>query len=251
MLEGDASRDIASSEIPAAPDILSNQTKSDVFPSYEEMLSAGMHYGRKKTVKHPKMDPFIYALKDTINLIDVFKTREELKKTIEFLKKVKESGGAVLWVALTKHSEEKIIEVADMLNMPYIKERWLGGTLTNFKTIQARMKYYKDIEEKWSNPEFMGKLTKKDKYEMEKELRRLRQKFRGLDRMTKLPDAVFLTSLRSGALPLREAKRMGIKTAAICNTESDPTSVDYVIPANDNAKQSVELILETIKKALI
>lgn len=251
MLESDTSIDITSSEIPAKPDILSSQTTADIFPGYEEMLSAGMHYGRKKTVKHPKMDPFIYALRDTIHLINIFKTTEELKKTIEFLKKVKETGGVVLWVALTKHSEEKIIEIADMLNMPFIKERWLGGTLTNFKTIQARMKYYKETEEKWSNPEFMERLTKKDKYEMEKELRLLRQKFQGLDRMTKLPDAVFLTSLRSGALPLREAKRMGIKTAAICNTESDPTSVDYVIPANDNAKQSVELILETIKKGLI
>ena len=224
---------------------------SKFLPSYEDMLMAGMHYGRKKTVKHPKMDSFIYALKDSIHLINIFKTGEELKKTIEFLGKVKDSGGMILWAALTKHSEAKIVEIADLLSMPYIKDRWLGGTLTNFKTMQSRIKHYKETEEKLANPGFSEKLTKKQKHDIEKELRLLKEKFQGLARMTKLPDVVFLSSLRHGALPLREAKRLGIKTVAICNTESDPTQVDYAIPANDNAKQSVELIIETIKKALV
>jgi small subunit ribosomal protein S2 len=197
------------------------------------------------------MPSFIYALKDSIHLIDIFKTEEELKKAIEFLKKAKEEGKMILWAALTKHSEGKIIEIANHLNMPYVKDRWLGGTLTNFKTIQSRIKYYQEMEDKWQNQEYMGNLTKKERHEMEKELRVLRGKFQGLEKMTRLPDIVFMTSLRNGSLPLREAKRMGIKTVAICNTESDPTSVDYPIPANDNARQSVELILETIKKALI
>ena len=220
-------------------------------PSYEDMLSAGMHYGRKKTVKHPKMDAFIYALKDTIHLINIFKTREELEKAIEFLKKTKESGGMILWTSLTKHSEAKIIEIGDALSMPYIKERWLGGALTNFKTMQKRVKYFKEIKEKWADPQSMEKLTKKERYDMEKELRLLTEKFQGLERMAKLPDVIFLSSLRNGGLPFREAKKLGIKIVAICNTESDPSGVDYAIPANDNAKQSVELILETIKKALI
>ena len=222
-----------------------------ILPSYEEMLMAGMHYGRKKTVKHPKMDGFIYGLKDAIHLINIFKTEEELKKTIEFLKRTKESGGMILWAALTKHSEAKIVEIADLYSMPYIKNRWIGGTLTNFKTMQGRIKHHKDMEEKWADPGFMEKLTKKQKHEMEKELRLLREKFQGLDRMTKLPDAVFLSSMRQGGLPAREAKRLGIKVVAICNTESDPDAIDYAIPANDNAKQSVELILEAIKKGLI
>jgi len=224
---------------------------SEIMPSYEDMLLAGVHYGRKKTVRHPKMEPFIYALKDTIHLINIFRTEEELKKSIEFLQKTKENGGSILWSALTKHSEEKIKEIADSLSMPYVKGRWLGGTLTNFKTIQERIKYYKEMKEKWENSEFLGRLTKKEKHDMEKELRLLREKFEGLERLAKLPDVVFLSSLRQSGLPLREAKRMGLKVVAILNTESDPTSVDYPIPANDNAKQSVGLILETIKKALV
>ena len=223
---------------------------SKIMPSYEDMLTAGVHYGRKKTVRHPKMDDFIYALKDTIHLIDVFKTEESLKAAIEFLKKTKESGGVILWTSLTKHSEEKIIELADLTNMPYVRERWLGGTLTNFKTIQERIKYYKEQRDKWANPEAMAGFTKKEKHELEKELRILRQKFEGLDRLAKLPDVLFLSSMRQGSLPLREAKRLGIKTVSILNTESDPTQVDYPIPANDNARQSVELILETVKKGL-
>ena len=224
---------------------------SGIMPSYEDMLMAGVHYGRKKTVKHPKMDSFIYALKDSIHLINLFKTEEELKAAIEFLKKVRENGGTILWTSLTKHSEAKIIEIADLLVMPYIKERWLGGTFTNFKTMQGRIKHYKDLQNKWSSQEFLEKITKKEKYDLEKELRLLKEKFDGLDRMTKLPDVIFLSSLRHGSLPFREAKKVGIKIVAICNTESDPTLVDYPIPANDNAKQSVELVLETIKKALI
>ena len=219
-------------------------------PSYEDMLSAGMHYGRRKTVKHPKMDVFIYALKDSIHLINIYKTKEELEKAIEFLKKTKESGGVILWTSLTKHSEAKIIEIADALSMPYVRERWLGGALTNFKTMQKRIKYFKETEEKLANLDLMEKLTKKEKHDLEKEFRLLTEKFKGLDRMTKLPDVVFLSSLRHSGLPLRAAKRLGIKVVAICNTESDPSGVDYAIPANDNAKQSVELILETIKKAL-
>ncbi len=220
-------------------------------PTYEDMLLAGVHYGRKKTVRHPKMDSFIYALKDSIHLINIFKTEETLKEAIEFLKKIKESGGVIFWTALTKHSEEKISEIANLFSMPYVKERWLGGTLTNFKTIQERIKYYKEKKEKWGNKEYLDKLTKKERYDFEKEIKLLQEKFEGLVNMTKLPDVVFLSSLRHGALPLREAKRMGIKVVCICNTESDPTQVDYPIPANDNSRQSVELILETVKKALV
>lgn len=220
-------------------------------PSYEDMLLAGVHYGRKKTVRHPKMDAFIYALKDSIHLINIFKTEEALKEAIGFLKKTKESGGTIFWTALTKHSEEKIAEIANLFSMPYVKERWLGGTFTNFKTIQERIKYYKDKKEKSANKEYLDKLMKKDKYDLEKELKLLKEKFEGLENMTKLPDVIFLSSIRHGSLPLKEAKSMGIKILGICNTESDPTQVDYPIPGNDNSKQSVELILETIKKGLV
>lgn len=218
-------------------------------PSHEEMLAAGLHYGRKKSVRHPKMEPFLHGLRDSIHIINVFKTEEELKKAIEFLKKTRDEGGLILWAALNNHSEGKIKEIADLTGTPYIKERWLGGTMTNFKTIQERIKHYKDVSEKWENRE-KGDLTKKERHELSHELKLLKDKFEGLERLSKVPDVLFLASLRNGNLPLREAKRLGVKIVAICNTESDPTSVDYPIPANDNARQSVELILETIKKAL-
>lgn len=222
---------------------------ANIIPSHEEMLAAGLHYGRKKSVRHPKMEPFLHGLRDSIHIINVFKTEEELKKAIEFLKKTRDEGGLILWAALNSHSEGKIKEIADLTGTPYIKERWLGGTMTNFKTIQERIKHYKDVSEKWENRE-KGDLTKKERHELSHELKLLKDKFEGLERLSKVPDVLFLASLRNGNLPLREAKRLGVKIVAICNTESDPTSVDYPIPANDNARQSVELILETIKKAL-
>lgn len=223
---------------------------SKIMPSYEDMLIAGMHYGRKKTVRHPKMEPYIYALRDTIHIINVFKTEEKLKEAIEFLKKIKDSGGMILWVSLTKASEEGIIDIARSFDMPYIKERWLGGTLTNFKTMKQRVDYYKEMKAKYENEEYMKNLTKKERFDFEKEFRVLKMKFEGTEKLDRIPDVLFLTSLREGLLPVKEARRVGVKTVAICNTESDPTLVDYPIPANDNARQSVQMILSIIKKAL-
>lgn len=223
---------------------------ANIIPSHEEMLAAGLHYGRKKSVRHPKMEPFLYGLRDSIHIINLFKTEEELKRAIEFLKKTREDGGLILWAALNSHSEGKIKELADLTGMPYIKGRWVGGTMTNFKTIQERIKYYKDASERWESRE-SGDLTKKQKHELFHEIKLLKDKFEGLERLSRVPDVIFMASLRNGSLPLKEAKKLGVKTVAICNTESDPTSVDYPIPANDNARQSVELILEAIKKGLV
>lgn len=221
-----------------------------VMPTYEEMLKSGMHYGRKKTVRHPNMKPFIYAMRDSIHIIDVIKTEDKLQDAIKFLKKVKDKGGMILWAGITKQSEDKIIEIAKEYQMPYVVARWLGGTLTNFKTLTNRVKYLEEMESKVANKDWFESLSKKERIDIERELKKLKEKFEGSKLMTRIPDALFISSLRAGDLPIREAKRIGVKTIAIVNTESDPTLVDYPIPANDNARSSVELVLETIRKAL-
>jgi len=217
-------------------------------PSYEEMIKAGVHYGRKKTVLHPNMKPFIYSLKETIHILDVLKTEEKTREAIEFLKKTKDEAGVILWVASTPQSQEKIIEIGHKLNMPYVANRWVGGLLTNFKTLSSRVKYMIDLEDKLNNPEVTKEMIKKERVKLEKELKKLKIKFDGIRSMEKLPQAVFITSLRESKLAVREAKRLGIKTVSIVNTESNPALVDFPIPANDNAKQSVNLILDTIIK---
>jgi len=224
---------------------------SSILPSYEEIFLAGIHYGRKRIVKHPKMDPYIYAQKEEIYLIDLVKTREKLKEAAEFLREVKENGGIILWVSLADFSNEGIFDIANAADMPYIQGRWVGGLLTNFRTIQERIKYFLEMRTKYENKEFIESLTKREKHKFEREFKSIEKKFGGLEKLSRLPDVLFLTSLKRGELAIREAKRIGIKIVAITNTDSDPTLVDYPIPANDNGRQSVNMILGVIKKAIL
>jgi len=211
-------------------------------PAYEDMVKAGMHFGRKKTVFHPGMEPFIYALKDNIHIFDLIKTREGILKAVDFLKKSISEGKIVLF--------EAIKNIAEALNMPFVLNRWLGGTLTNFKTIIGRVRYLEDLEKKQAEGDF-EKYTKKEKAQKEREIVALREKFSGLRNLTRIPDILFVSSLREGQLPIREAKKSGVKVVGIVNTDSDPNQIDYPIPANDNSKKSVELILEAIKKGIL
>jgi len=219
-------------------------------PAYEDMVKAGMHFGRKKTVFHPGMEPFIYALKDNIHIFDLIKTREGILKAVDFLKRSISEGKIVLFVGLTKQSVEAIKNIAEALNMPFVLNRWLGGTLTNFKTIIGRVRYLEDLEKKQAEGDF-EKYTKKEKAQKEREIAALREKFSGLRNLTRIPDVLFVSSLRESQLPVREAKRCGVKVVGIVNTDSDPNQIDYPIPANDNSKKSVELILEAIKKGIL
>jgi small subunit ribosomal protein S2 len=219
-------------------------------PAYEDMVKAGMHFGRKKTVFHPGMKPFIYTLKDNIHIFDLIKTREGILKAVDFLKKSISEGKIVLFVGLTKQSVEAIKNIAEALNMPFVLNRWLGGTLTNFKTIIGRVRYLEDLEKKQAEGDF-EKYTKKEKAQKEREIAALREKFSGLRNLTRIPDILFVSSLRESQLPIREAKKCGVKVVGIVNTDSDPNQIDYPIPANDNSKKSVELILEAIKKGIL
>jgi len=218
-------------------------------PKYEDMVKAGMHFGRKKSIFHPRMKDFVYILKENIYIIDLIKTSEALSKAIDFLKKEREAGKVILFVGTTKQSTEVVQATAKALNMSYVVNRWLGGTLTNFKTITARFKHLDDLEGRRDSGAF-EKYTKKEKLLLEREIASMKVKFDGIRKLTKVPDVIVVSSLRDAELPVREAKRAGIKIVAIVNTDSDPNSVDYPIPANDNAKKSVELIMEAIKSSL-
>jgi small subunit ribosomal protein S2 len=214
------------------------------------MIKAGMHFGRKKTVFHPKMEPFVYTLKDSIYIIDLIKTTSAIARSADFIKKSIAEGKIVLFVGQTKQSLQAVKETAEALNMPYVLERWLGGTITNFKTINARVKYLEDLEKKQASGDF-EKYTKREKSMKEKEIVALKKNFDGLRKLTRVPDVVFVSSLKESQLPVKEAKLTGIKVVGIVNTDSNPEQIDYPIPANDNSKKSVELILETIKNAII
>ncbi|OGN31479.1 MAG: 30S ribosomal protein S2 [Candidatus Yanofskybacteria bacterium RIFCSPLOWO2_02_FULL_43_10b] len=223
-------------------------TEADI-PSYEDMVKSGMHFGRKKSVFNPKMKPFVYTARDNIYLIDLVKTRESLGSAMEFLKKSLDEGKLILFVGLSAQSADLVKDLAESLNMPYVISRWLGGTLTNFKTIISRVNHLESMEKEMSLGGF-EKYTKKERLMKEKEMAKLRKKFDGLRKLTRVPDVLFVASSRESDLVLKEAKNTKVKTVGMVNTESDPMVLNYPIPANDNARRSIELIITTLKSYL-
>lgn len=230
-------------------DILQNQSTETNIPSYEDMVKVGMHFGRKKSVLNPKMKPYIYMARDNIYLIDLIKTRENLAIAMEFLKKSLSDSKLILFVGLSAQSADLVKDLAESLNMPYVINRWLGGTLTNFKTIISRVNYLEALEKEMALGGF-EKYTKKERIMKEKEIAKLRVRFDGLRKLTRLPDVLFVASTRESDLVLREAQKVKVKTVGLINTESDPTVLNFSIPANDNARRSIELIIQAIKNSL-
>ena len=225
-------------------------TTQHYVPAYEDMIKAGMHFGRKKTIFHPNMKPFIYAAKENIYLLDLVKTSEALVAAVEFLKGSLAQGKMILFVGITKPSADPIIATAEALGMPYVVERWLGGTLTNFKVITSRVKHLEQLEKEQASGGF-EKYTKKERILKEREMTILRQRYDGIRKLTRLPDVVFVSSLQESQLPIREALALKIPTVGLVNTDSNPKQLTYPIPANDNARKSVELILEAVREALV
>ena len=228
---------------------MSDQLTHMAQSSYEDMLKAGMHFGRKKTVFNPSMKTYVFTVRDGICIIDLLKTQAQLTNSIEYLRGIVKNNGLVLFVGLTKQSVDSTKDLATQFNMPYVLDRWLGGTLTNFKVINSRVKKLEDMEKQQKSGE-LDKYTKKERLMFDRELSKMRQRFEGLKKLTRLPDAIFVSSLKESSLPVNEAKLMGVKVVAIANTDSNPDDASYVIPANDRSKKSVDLIMESIKQEL-
>ena len=224
-------------------------TMQQFIPAYEDMIKSGMHFGRKKTIFHPNMKPFIYTAKENIYLLDLIKTSETLIAALDYLKKALGEGKLILFVGITKQSADPIKATAEALNMPYVTERWLGGTLTNYKVIISRVKHLERLEQEQSSGAF-EKYTKKECLLKEREIVSLKKKYDGLRKLIRLPDIVFVSSLKESQLAIHESHIVGIPTVGIVNTDSDPKQLTYPIPANDNARKSVELILTAIKHGL-
>lgn len=225
-----------------------NGSEATLIP-YEQMLQAGMHFGRKRTVFNPQMGSCVYSVRDGICIIDLLKTQESLVKAIAFLNETLQAGGMVLFVAPTKQSQEAIKALAEAVGMPYVLDRWLGGTLTNFKNINGRVKRLMQLEEdkqlgRWE------KYTKKEQLELDREVTDMKKKFEGLKKLTRPPEAVFVASLKEGALAVHEARATGVKVVAIANTDANPAGVDHVVCANDRSKKSVDLLIDAIRTNL-
>ena len=217
---------------------------------YEEMLKAGMHFGRKKTVFNPAMSKYVFTVRDGISIIDLLKTQEQLIAAVEYLKQALAEGKLILFVSLTKQSQEGLQKLAQALGMPYVLDRWLGGVLTNFKVINARVRRLEEMEKQKASGEWETKYTKKERVLLERELAKMTDRFDGLKKLTRIPDIVFVSSVKEGKLPIAEARKMGPKLVGIVNTDANPKTVDVAIPANERSKVSVDLILNVLTREL-
>ncbi|MGC8651210.1 MAG: 30S ribosomal protein S2 [Minisyncoccia bacterium] len=215
----------------------------------QEMMKAGLHYGHKKTYNQPKADYFTIKSYEDLNVIDLKETIKALNKALDFLKEIVQKQGIILFVGTTASTKDLIQSLAQKFNYPYVNERWLGGTLTNFKTLTQRIKILKELEEKKATGGW-EQYTKKEKMNFDKELMLLQKKFNGVRNLDKLPDAVFIVDTGINNIVVREARLLNIPIVGILDTDDDPTLVDYPIPANDSARSSIQYLLSKVELAL-
>lgn len=212
------------------------------------LLEAGVHFGHQTKRWNPKMKEYIYSTRDDIYIMDLQKTTEKLEEAYEALKKIVEDGGKVLFVGTKKQASEVCKEEAARTGMYYMTERWLGGTLTNFKTIRNRVYYLEQIEKMEKDGTF-DKLPKKEVVGLKKEYEKLNKNLCGIREMDKLPQAVVIVDSTKEYNAIREANKLGIPVFGLIDTNCDPDNIDYVIPGNDDAVKSIKVILGALNNA--
>ena len=216
----------------------------------EEMLKAGVHFGHPSSTSHPKMKPFIFGSRSNVQIIDLEKTTEKLKEALSFIEGLVKEGKIILLIG-TKIQFKKIVAgIAIECNLPYVAERWLGGTFTNFEVIKKRVTYMKDLQRKKAEGD-LEKYTKKEKAKIEKEIKALEGRLGGIKDLEKLPEAIFVCDMKKDLAAIKEARIKGVKVIGISDTDIDPGLADYPIPANDNAASSIKYILEKAKETIL
>lgn len=219
-------------------------------PTVEEMLKAGMHFGHRTSRWHPKMAPFIFTSRNGVHIIDLMKSQTMLKEAAEFIKKSIAEGKVILFVGTKAQVKKSLKSMAEETGVPYICEKWLGGLLTNYVIIKKMIKKYKDLLEKRQAGK-LEKYTKKEQLGFDREIAKLELKVGGLVSLNRVPDIMFIWDIKTEKTALEEAKSKNIIVMAICDTNVNPSNVDYIIPANDDATKSVKLILSVLKEAIL
>ncbi|MCU0442927.1 MAG: 30S ribosomal protein S2 [Bacteroidia bacterium] len=215
----------------------------------EQLLEAGVHFGHLTRKWNPKMAPYIFMEKNGIHLIDLNKTAAKLDEASEALKNIVKSGRKVLFVATKKQAKEIIETEAARVNMPFVTERWLGGMLTNFTTVRKSIKKMQTIDKMATDGTYQN-INKKERLMLEREKAKLQKLFGGIADLNRLPAALFIVDIKREHIAIAEAQKLNIPTFAIVDTNSDPTVVDYPIPANDDAAKSIALIAQVMTNAI-
>ena len=217
--------------------------------NFDQLLQAGCHFGHLKRKWNPAMAPYIYTERNGIHIIDLHKTAVKIDEAAEALKQIVKSGKKVLFVATKKQTKEVVAEKATSINMPYVIERWPGGMLTNFPTIRKAVKKMANID-KLMNDGTFGNLSKRELLQINRQRAKLEKNLGSIADLTRLPSALFVVDVLKEQIAVREANRLGIPVFGIVDTNSDPNNIDFVIPANDDAKDSVEVILNACCAAM-
>jgi small subunit ribosomal protein S2 len=215
----------------------------------QQLLEAGVHFGHLKKKWNPKMLPYIFAEKKGIHIIDLNKTVEGLQEAAAALKSIAKSGKKIMFVATKKQAKEIVAEAAKRVNMPYVTERWLGGMLTNFATIRKSVKKMQSIEKMLTDGTF-DNITKKERLTLSRDKEKMEKVLGGIAQLARVPAALFIVDISHEHIALAEARRLGISTFGMVDTNSDPTKVDFAIPANDDATKSIAIVTNYIAAAI-
>lgn len=219
-------------------------------PTLEELLTAGVHFGHLKSRWNPKMEPYIFTTRNKTHIINLEKTLEKLKLALEYVKDIASQGGTVLLVGTKRQAKEEVKKAAMSCGMPYVIIRWLGGTFTNFKTIQKTIKKLEKLQKTRAAPDFETKYTKKERLLIEREIAKLENLFEGIKNLKKLPEAIFAVDVNHDKIPIREARAVGIKVIGLVDTNSDPEKVDYAVPSNDDSIRAISLMTGLVAAAI-
>ena len=224
--------------------------ENDFNVNIEEMTQAGLYFGHKTSRIHPKMSPYLLGSRNSIHIIDLEKTAQKIKEALQFVQELVSQKKTLLLIGTKIQIKDLLKNIALECELPYVSERWLGGTFTNFETVSKRVQYLKELEGKKTSGE-LEKYTKKEQAKISAKIKEMERNFGGIKNLQKLPDAIFIMDMKKDILAVREAKLKKIKIIGIADTNVDPTLADYPIPANDDAISSVKYILEKLKEVVI
>jgi small subunit ribosomal protein S2 len=214
-----------------------------------EMLKAGVHFGHKTSLWNPKMAPYIYTQRNNIHILDLEKTKNKLQEALNYAKDLASKGGTILFVGTKRQAKEEVRKAAESCGMPYVVTRWLGGTFTNFRTIQRTIKKMERYEKMVADNE-ISKYTKKEQLMIKREIEKMKTFFSGIKDMKKLPDAIYVLDVKYDHIPVEEARQSKVKIIGLVDTNADPTKVNYLIPSNDDAVKVISYMAHVMADAI-
>lgn len=217
--------------------------------SLEELVEAGAHFGHQTKRWNPKMDEYLYGKESGVHIFDLIKTKKALEEALSFLEKSAAEGKTILLLGTKKQIKDKLKEIAESTGSPYVDERWLGGTISNFEQINKSLKKLEEMKTNMESGEY-SKFTKKERLLIDREIERLERFFGGLKGIEKVPEVIFIVDTKKESSAVREASRIGVDIVGIVDSNADPDKIDYPIPMNDDATAAVSYVLDKVAEAI-